>query len=197
VKGVAQLLDSDDASDDTSDNGHQRFSPKRHFWIVTEHVPGSSLKEFVSLIHRGGFTILQAIQLSQNLITIIKRMHSRGVLLLNLEPKNIIIDWDSKKTSIDRAQLTLINFSQARIKSDKSCQRTTDCWYKAPQADVESFEYSSTIDASSICAILLWLLTNIDPRNDHDLLPHERQDVENKINRKITEEIRTASMYKQ
>jgi serine/threonine protein kinase len=193
VKGVAQLLDSED----TTKNRDHRFSSKDDFWFITEHVPGSSLKEFVSLIHRGGFTVLQAIQLSQNLIAIIKRMHSRGVLHQNLEPQNIIIDWDSKKTSIDRAQLTLINFSQARIKSDKSYKRTTESWYKAPQADVESFEYSSTIDASSICAILLWLLTNIDPRNDHDLLPHERQSVEDEMNRKITEEIRTASMYKQ
>jgi serine/threonine protein kinase len=193
VKGVPQLLDSED----TTKNRDHRFSSKEDFWFITEHVPGSSLKEFVSLIHRGGFTVLQAIQLSQNLITIIKRMHSRGVLHQNLEPQNIMIEWDSKKTSIDQAQLALINFSQARIKSDKSYKRTTDCWYKAPQADVESFEYSSTIDASSICAILLWLLTIIDPRNDHDLLPHERQSVEDEINRKITEEIRTASMYKQ
>jgi serine/threonine protein kinase len=127
----------------------------------------------------------------------VKQVHSKGVLHQNLRPENIMIEWDPKYTPIDQAQLKLIDFSQAYIKSDRSdriSQSTAQCWSKAPQSNVESLIYSLTIDTSSICDILLWLLTNIEPRYDSDHLPHERPDVEERINRKITEAIRSTSM---
>jgi serine/threonine protein kinase len=192
VKGVVQLIDLEASSN----NMKQQRDYKNALHIVTERPSGYSLNEFVNKIHRGGFRILEAIQLVQNLITIVKRVHSKGVLHQNLGPENIMIEWNSKQTSIDQAQLTLINFSQAYIKSDRNNRispSTTERWYNAPQANDELLKYTSTIDASSICAILLWLLTNIEPRHDGNHLPHERQDVEDKINRKITETIKIAS----
>jgi hypothetical protein len=193
VKGVVQLIELENSSN----NGDQQFVSKSNLSIVTEYAPGYSLKEFINRVHRGGLGVLQAIQLVQNLITIVKQVHSKGVLHQNLRPENIMIEWDPKYTPIDQAQLKLIDFSQAYIKSDRSdriSQSTAQCWSKAPQSNVESLIYSLTIDTSSICDILLWLLTNIEPRYDSDHLPHERPDVEERINRKITEAIRSTSM---
>jgi hypothetical protein len=73
-------------------------------------------------------------------------------------------------------------------------QSTGKCWYNAPQANVESLKYSSTIDATSICAIVLWLLTNIEPRHDHGNLPHQRENVMDILDNKITKATRIASM---
>ncbi len=195
MKGVVQLIELED-SPDTDD---QQLSSKSNLSLITEHSPGYSLKEFVNRIHRGGFGVLEAIQLVQNLITIVKQVHSKGVLHQNLEPENIIIELDSKQTSIDQARLILINFSQAYIKSDRHdqmIQSAAQCWYKAPQLNVESLKYSPTIDASSICAILFWLLTNTDPRHDHNLLPHQQENAMDKLDNKITQAVRNASTYR-
>jgi len=193
VKGVVQLIELESGSD----NNNQQLSSKNNFSLITERPLGYSLEEFINRIHRGGFGVLEAIQLVQNLITIIKCVHSRGVLHQNLEPKTIMIEWDSKQISIDKAELVLINFSHAYIKSNKSdpmIQSTGKCWYNAPQANVESLKYSSTIDATSICAIVLWLLTNIEPLHDHGNLPHQRENVMDILDSKITKATRIASM---
>ena len=107
-----------------------------------------------------------------------------------------MIEWDSKKTSIEHACLTLINFSQAYIKSDiidPVNQQSKQRWYQAPQENVERFTYSSTIDTSGICAILLWLLTNIDPRHSYDKLPHQQDNSRDKLEKKINHAVETIS----
>ncbi len=193
MKGVIQWIDLKRPSDNTQ----QRSDSKKDLSLVVEYAPGYTLKKFVNQIHRGGFGVLQAVQLVQNLITIVKQVHVKDVLHQNLGPEGVLIEWDSKQQSIDQAELVLINFSQAYIKSEKKAemnQSTSPCWYKAPQANVESFKYSSTIDASSICGILLWLLTNTDPRHDQDILPHQQDNVRNKLDNKIAQAVRNASM---
>ena len=113
-----------------------------------------------------------------------------------MEPENIMIEWDSKKTSIEHACLTLINFSQAYIKSDiidPVNQQLKQRWYQAPQENVEGFKYSSTIDTSGICAILLWLLTNIDPGHSYDKLPHQQDNSRDKLEKKINHAVETIS----
>jgi len=193
VKGVIQLIEQKSPSN----NNEQRSASKNNLSLLAEYAPGYTLKKFVYQIHRGGFGVLQAVQLVQNLITIVKQVHAKDVLHQNLGPESVLIEWNSKQQSIDQAELVLINFSQAYIKSEKNSQihqSTSECWYKAPQANVESFRYNSTIDASSICGILLWLLTNIDPRHDQDILPHQQGNAMDKLDNKITQAIRNASM---
>ncbi len=192
MKGVVQLVELENPSDDDD----QQLTHKKKLEILTEHMSGYSLKEFVDQIHRGGFGVLEAIQLVQNLISIIKQVHSKGVFHQNLRPENIMIKWDSKQISMDQAELLLINFSQAYIKSEKTnriSQSETEYWYKAPQLNIKSLKYSSTIDASSICAILLWLLTNTDPSHDHNLLPHQPNNVMDKMDKKIAQAVRNTS----
>ncbi len=192
MKGVIQLIELKPSSGDDE----QRFDSKKDLSLVTQYVPADTLKNFVNQIHRGGFGVLQAVQLVQNLIKIVKQVHANGVLHQNLGPESILIEWDSKKTSADEAELVLINFSQAYIKSEKKAkinQSTSGCWYKAPQSNVESFKYISTIDASSVCALLLWLLTNTDPRHDQDRLPHQQDNVTDKLDNKIGHAVRNAS----
>ena len=193
VTGVAQLMDLENASN----RDDQQLLSKNNLSFLIEHRSGDTLSKYINEIHRGGFGVLEAIQLVQNLIIIVKQVHSKGVLHQNLCPDNIMLDWNSKQTSIEDAQLILINFSQAYIESDRSermIQSTAPCWYKAPQSNDESLKYSSTIDASGICAILLWLLTDIEPSQNSGRLPHEPNHVEDKINKKIAEATRNASM---
>lgn len=179
------------------DNVKEQSASRNDLSIIAEYTPGCNLKKFFSQMHRGDFGVLQAVQLVQNLIAIVKQVHAHGVLHQNLGPESVLIEWNPKQTSVDQAKLLLIDFSQAHIKSEKNTrmsQSTQGCWYQAPQADVESFKYSSTIDASSICGILLWLLTNIDPRHDQNVLPHQQGNVMDKLDKKIAQATRSASM---
>lgn len=192
MKGVIQLIELEDSPN----KNNKQYSSNGDLSLLTEHASGCSLKDFVKQ-SRGGFGVLEAIQFVQNLTTIVQEIHFRGVFHQNLGPESIIIEWDSKQTSIDQAQLILINFSQADIKSDindQVNQSATQRWYKAPQSNVESLKYSSTIDASSICAILFWLLTNTHPRHENHLLPHEQNTVMDKLGAKIMQAVRNASM---
>ncbi len=192
MKGVIQLIELKSSSDDYE----EQSDSKNDLSLVTQYAPTDTLKNFVNQIHRGGFEVLQAVQLVQNLIKIVERIHAKDVLHQNLGPESVLIKWDSKQTSADEAELVLINFSQAYIKSEKKAkinQSTSGCWYKAPQANVESFKYTSTIDASSICALLLWLLTNTDPRHDSKILPHQQDNVTDKLDNRIGHAVRNAS----
>jgi hypothetical protein len=193
VKGVLRLKKLNSESNDDE----QRFDTKNHLSLITDYGPANTLKNFVKEIHRGGFRVLQAVQLVQILIKIIQKVHANGILHQNLGPESILIRWDWENNPANKAELVLTDFSHAHIKSKKNSrmnQSSLECWYKPPQADAESFRYTSTIDASSICAILLWLLTNTVPRHDQDILPHQQDNVKDQLDSKITHAVRDASM---
>ena len=146
--------------------------------------------------HGDDINVLETIKFVQKLLLLLKEVHSQDIIYKNVEPENIMIEWDSKKTSIEHACLTLINFSQSYIKSDiidPVNQQSKQRLYQAPQANVEGFKYSSAIDTSGICAILLWLLTNIDPRHSYDKLPHQQDNSRDKLEKKMNHAVETIS----
>ena len=159
VRGVAQLIDPEDASNNLA----QRRSADGDLWMIMQRAPGYSLKEFCTRVHKSALAMPDTIQLALSLTRIIKQVHDRGVGHQNVSPEHLMIEWDHKNQPISEAQLTLLSFSQT-----SSLQK----WYEAPQASVEGL--SSTIDASGVCAILFWLLLQADPRHDGDALPHQQ-----------------------
>lgn len=179
-------------------NSQNKFKTDNDLNILTEKPVGDQLKLFVHRSRPGAFTILNVIGLIQKLIKIIKEIHSKDVLYLNIRPENIIIQWDYERTTSDEAVLTLTNFSQACIVSEKNHQvkqSTNKYWYQAPQLQDDILKCSSTIDASSLCALLLWLLTNSQPEHDENLLPHQNEDIIVKLNNKIASTVRESSKY--
>jgi serine/threonine protein kinase len=170
VKGVSKLIEPENASNNLA----QRRVNRDNVWMIMERAPGSSLKEFIERKCQGVLEITTAIKVTLNLIGIIQQMHNKGIFHQNLSPENIMIEWNPK-SSINHAQLTILNFSQAVIVSNithTSVPSSTDKWYHALQIDDQGF--SSTVDSSDSCAILFWLLTQIDPRYDNDELPHQQ-----------------------
>ncbi|CAF1018672.1 unnamed protein product [Adineta steineri] len=170
VKGVCQLIEPENLSN----NLVQRCINSECLWMIMKRASGYSLKEFIERKCQGVLQISAAIQLTLNLVEIIQQVHKKGLFHLNLSPENIMIEWDLK-VSISCAQLTVLNFNQATIVSDRTYIPVTTSaqkWYHARQIDDKGL--SSTIDPSAICAILFWLLTQIDPHHDNDALPHQR-----------------------
>ncbi len=158
VKGVSQLIEQSVNHD--------------NLWMIMERAPGCSLKKFIEEKCQGVLDISTAIKLTLNLIGIIQQMHNKGIFHQNLSPENIMIKSDVK-SSISRAQLTVLNFSHAVILSNRThtpVKSSTQKWYYAPQIDDQRL--ISTVDSSASCAILFWLLTQIEPSYDNDDLLH-------------------------
>jgi serine/threonine protein kinase len=188
VKGVSKLIEPENASN----NLVQRRANRDNLWMIMERAPGCSLKEFIERKCQGVLEISTAIKLTLNLIGIIQQMHSKGIFHQNLSPENIMVECN-RISSIDHAQLTVLNFSQAVIVSNKAhipIKSSTEKWYHASQIDDQGL--SSTVDPSGSCAILFWLLTQIKPEHDNDELPH--QQARDKLNDMIRSAVKSTSM---
>ena len=180
----------------SSTNQPEDRSDSQISWILMERAPGRSLQDFfMDTNNRESLSLLKSIQLTQKLIEIIGYVHEQQVFHQNLSPDHIIIDWDARTTSIRQAQLTLINFTQAKInirQDDQSSELTrppSSKWYNPPQNNHISLD--ATIDASNVCAVLLWLLTHIVPQHDNQILPHYQPEVPEQID----DTIASACMY--
>ncbi|CAF3736525.1 unnamed protein product [Rotaria sordida] len=195
VQGVAQLIEPEHQSN----NFKQKANSKADLWIIMQRAWKHSLQTVIDRNRERNIDDIEvstAIQFIQNLIGIVKRVHSQGILHQNLEPENIMIECESTNPSIGQARLTLLNFTQAYIKSDQSAsmnQEKAYQWYQPPQAHVQAFKYSATNDASVIVAILLWLLTGTIPQHDTNVLPHQQLEVHEKISQKISRAIQFAN----
>ena len=190
VQNVAKLIGPDDASNNLA----QGSTKNNNLWMILERIPGHSLKKFIEQKHRSALGFLEAIQLVLKLADIVEQVHNKGVFHQNLSPENIMIECDSKQVNIDKAKLTLLNFSQVdRILNEThvSTATSTQKWYQASQASIQGL--SSTIDASGVCAILFWLLTKMDPRHEDTMAPHLL--IRDKLNETIDRTVNSISMY--
>ena len=159
-----------------------------------ERAQGFSLRDFVERIDSPTLSVVDAIQLAQNLIGIIKQIHDRNIFYRNLSPENIMINQQNQQTPVSQAQLTLINFSQALTslgQKDHGMSSSTVIWCQAAQSNEQAL--AATVDTTGICAVLLWLITKVNPRYDTEEAPH--QQVRDKLNQMITITLNAAGMY--
>ncbi|CAF4027885.1 unnamed protein product [Rotaria sp. Silwood1] len=196
VKGVAQLIELEHPSN----NYKPEANSKTDLWIIMQRAMKHSLQSEIDRKKERNIDdieVLSAIQFSQNLIEIVKGIHSQGILHQNLEPDNIIIEYESTNSSLGQAHLTLLNFTEAYIKSDQSPAKNQEKayrWYRPPQTYVQSFKHSPTNDASVIVAILFWLLTSRIPQHNENVLPHQEFEVRDKIIKKISRAMSSAKI---
>ncbi|UJR08195.1 hypothetical protein I4U23_012468 [Adineta vaga] len=159
-------------------------------WMIMERVPGLSLAKFIQRKDNHSIDLLQSVELVQQLLKIVKRLHSHDVFHRNLQPKHIMIEWDPSKTSIKQAKLTLISFSQVFIKLEtNNCinSQSKQDWYQPNHTDAKGMQYLASMDVTNICAILFWLITQIVPEHDNDnnTLPHQQDEARLSLDNKI------------
>ncbi|CAF0817675.1 unnamed protein product [Adineta steineri] len=201
-------------SDITNENDYKRF------WMIMTLIEGFTLKEYVTqrYNHKKGFTLLDALTLTEKLLAIVKDIHQMGIVHRDLKLDNIMIVFEKYNDSTDKAQVFVIDFGLSYIetqedieidwsKYDQEPHQTEledsigNRWYRVPQLDRQDvsrmtnkqkndlfhvIRRSRTIDASSICAILFWMLTRIVPETNRDnknLAPHQKneKEIKNKI----------------
>ena len=189
VKGVSQLIESEMAPRILTEARHNNSD----LWMILQRAPGLSLKEFIERKCHGVLEMSIGIQLTLKIIKIIQQIHNKGIFHRNLSPENIMIEWDLK-SPMDHAQLTILNFNQALIVSNRTpipvSSSSTQKWYSPSQFVDQGM--SSTIDPSGSCAILFWLLTQTCPRHDNAELPHEQ--ARDKLDDMIRNTVKSTSM---
>ncbi|CAF1449562.1 unnamed protein product [Rotaria sordida] len=197
------------------------------FWTIMTLIEGVTLKEYVTqrYNHKQGFTLLDALTLTEKLLFIVKGIHKMGIVHRDLKPDNIMITCENYSHSTDKAQVFVIDFGLSYIETQENIEidwsrydqdpygtepgdSIGNRWYRVPQLNRQDVSQmtdkqkndlcyvirrSPTIDASSICAILFWMLTQIVPRKNRDnitnLAPH--QQAITKINQKINDLVLT------
>ena len=189
MKGVCQLLEPINHSNNLSRPSEDH--PDR--WMIMERAQKYSLKRFIERRNSPTIGVAEAIQLTLKLTAILREIQNRSVTHQNLSPENIMINWNSQNSSIDQAQLTVLNFSQTVMLPSRNLASTSSIrkWYKVAQANEP--ELKATVDASGICAVLFWLITKVNPRDDTNELPHQQE--RDKLNRLITMAVNEAGMH--
>lgn len=144
----------------------------------------------------------QILNIILTLIDLVKQIHKRNVVHRNITPKKILID-PSILINNDQIQLKLIDFDFAHIDQKNNTNRKNQNMFSYLENSVENDFYlnsqfevkqlndrdidddyqqndserqSKTIDTSSICAILFWMITLHEPKESRNIdgkAPHE------------------------
>lgn len=191
VECAPQLVVSNVSTDQTG---------KQERWTLMKLHGGDRLTDYV---RQNRPNIQQALQIAQQLLRAVTQIHAQGVVHRDLRPGNVLIG--QRQQSNDKL-LTLINFATAWIVDDQASATTSaiseglfNTFYCLPQFEmppaqpgdtqIRPDQCSPTIDTSSVCAILFWMITEQEPKESRDLdgnaphkLAHAQQLIRKRLN---------------
>ncbi len=148
-------------------------------------INGERLSDYIKL---NKVDLREALQMTRQLLKIIKEIHKRNVIHRDIQPKNILIQQRSNNQQI---YFMFINFGSSFINNYQWKDSLEDFddhlgnqFYRMPQFEQRSvhtklFEHSPMIDTTGICAILFWILTGHEPKESKNILqqsPHHLGD---------------------
>jgi serine/threonine protein kinase len=158
-----------------------------------KHIKGVTLREFV---RTNPMNLRDKLIITIKLLKIVHEIHSRNIVHRYIKPEDIIIRTPINPDEID---LVLIDFSKAcLIQNDETNNRMIfdddlddimNTFYQATQLERQSstgnenhnqqnknLVCSPSIDTSSVCAVLSWLITGRDPKESKNIngeAPHQ------------------------
>ena len=177
-------------------------------WIIMKRIEGVTLSEF---IHSTSASFRDKLEITLDLLNIVKGLHSRNVVHRYINPDNIMIKTSSDGTD-DHNSLFLIDFCRAYLTQDDDPSNKMifeddrnhiwNAFYqpseleKQPSIDDnnnnskrKNMACTRSIDASYVCAVLFWMITECPPResrNIHGEAPHQRKDHASAIKAELT-----------
>ncbi|CAF0877998.1 unnamed protein product [Adineta steineri] len=221
VPNVAQLTSYTNDYTNIPDNVEDAIAQNKIYWTIMDYISLSTLEKFIDTL--GGIDLLDAIKLTQKLLLTIKEIHGKGIVHRDIKPKNLlVIHNDDSQIETAEIHIVDFGLAYIENRDDidwssfeeKEQFRETNfgytygnIFYRAPQLNplswkgktqkeqnaLQNVRRSPTIDASSICAILFWLITDIEPgpkhRNVMNLAPHQCKEAQNRIDVKIGEAV--------
>ncbi|CAF1077473.1 unnamed protein product [Adineta steineri] len=223
IKNVSKLTSYTRDYTNLPENQEDAVRDTKVFWIIMDFISGCTLEQFMEDYFPEGLDLINAIKLTQQLLTTIEQVHSTGIVHRDIKPGNLLVVYD-KQTPIESAQIHVVDFGLAFIDnfddipdwsifekkepydathldthlgnhfyiSPQMCQKSLRGLSDKEKNELMILRRSETVDASSICAILFWLITSIEPhryRNEDEFAPHEENDAVTKIAEKIDETV--------
>jgi serine/threonine-protein kinase len=145
---------------------------KKEFWTIMKFISGERLFDYIK---SNKVNFREALQITRELIKLIKEIHQKNVVHRDIQPKNILIQ---KRPNDQTINFMFINFGCAFVINQNQWEDFNDHlgnqFYRMPQFEhrsdqTKSFEQSPTIDTTGICAILFWILTGHEPKESKDI----------------------------
>jgi serine/threonine protein kinase len=164
--GVARFADSNSA----------RWNDDEELYLVTEHVPGKTLRQ---LVGTSPIPIGDALHLALRLLDVLDYCHGKGVVHRDIKPENIIVRDDNP------ADPVLIDFGLCYDDDVRPDDFATPAWqaignrfYALPEYRVSGADKRDAIsDVTLVVAIVSYARTGIDPEvplDDANRAPHKR-----------------------
>jgi serine/threonine protein kinase len=176
--------------------------PNAPMWMITPVISEFTLEDYVDK-HKSEITFHQALLLTRQLLEIVQRCHKLRVLHRNLQPSNILVNQNNDPVSTDEiVKLVLIGFGVTWI-DNQELSITDENDFKMIDQVIKKHSNqplqhllsptlrsqcrSPTIDATSVCHILFWLLTDhwLEQMYYTDTHPHYDYEYQQKINEKL------------
>jgi serine/threonine protein kinase len=229
VQNVSQLTSYSSDFTNIPNSEEDAVVEKKLYWIIMEYINGCTLEDFVHAIGEidllNAVKLTRKLLLTIKKVHARGVVH-RDIKPINLlvrygvnapiESAEIyVIDFGLSYIENREDNVDLTSFEEKQ-KYERTYFGDTigNCFFRVPQLNSASTKQmtakqknvlldvrrSPTIDASSICAILFWLITNIEPglktRDQYNLAPHQDQRAENQIMNKIEEAANRSGMCK-
>lgn len=124
-------------------------------YIVSEHVTGVSVKEYVD--NNGRMEPSLVLSIMKPILQSLKEIHTSGLLHQDIAPDNIILQGN---------KAVLIDFGSARfnyLEEDRSMTIFFKRGYSAEEQYVEEGKQGTYTDVYAICATMYYMLTGICP----------------------------------
>ena len=165
--GIASFADSNTA----------RWADDEELFLVTEYIPGKTLRAFVG---QDPIPVASALHVVLRLLDVLEYCHKEGVVHRDIKPENIILRND------DPSDPVLIDFGLAYDEETRAedfatpaGQQIGNRFYALPEYPVTGSDKRDAIsDLTLVVAVLFYMLTGCEPEfplDDVNQPPHKRR----------------------
>lgn len=171
VANISHLLETNVDPDQNND---------KKLWALMDIVSGVTLSDYINQMDRKTLRLKEAVMITRQLLTIVKAMHTEGVVHRDLKPGNIMIDPKTGTLTVIDFGMT---FNRSHEKSDpldnpdqegtSIAAEMANRFYRPPQMEIHSYNSnenaireqrrSPKVDTSMLAALLFWMTTGMHP----------------------------------
>jgi serine/threonine protein kinase len=220
IENISQLTSYSSDYTNIPDSEEDAVGGKNLYWIIMKYIDGRTLEDFVNTFGEidllNAVKLTQKLLLTIKKVHARGVVHRdiKPVNLLVTYDRNApietaeiyVVDFGLSYIENREDDFDLSSF-EGKEKYMQTCFGDTigNCFFRVPQLNSASTKQmtakeknvlldvrrSPTIDASSICAILFWLIAHVEPglkiRDEYNLAPHQNEKVKTQIMTKIEE----------
>lgn len=136
------------------------FEENNTAYIVTEYLPGGTLKEIIS--NNGPYPAETLFELMENVISLLSIMHTFGYVHGDISPDNIVMDQNGKYRLVDFGavkEIGIINSSHTQLRKKN---------YTPAEIFNRHYRVNTRSDIYSLCAVYYYSLSGTAPEDSFE-----------------------------